>query len=139
MRTRFAAASVILLSASVPGFAHRLDEYLQATMLWVEKDRVGGQIHLTPGVAAFPVVLASIDTDADGRISDAEQQVYAERVLRDLSLTVDGDGLPVRLVSAKFATTEEMKEGRGEIQLEFWADLRPGSFTRRLIFQKSSL
>lgn len=139
MRLSLAVAGAILLLAGTPGFAHRLDEYLQATMLWVEKDRVGGQIHLTPGVAVFPVVLASIDADADGRISDAEQQVYAERMLCDLSLTVDGDGLPLRLVSAKFATTEEMKEGRGEIQLEFRADPRPGSRNRRLVFKNHHL
>jgi hypothetical protein len=87
----------------------------------------------------FPVVLASIDTNADGLISDAEQHVYAERVLRDLSLTIDGDRLRLRLVSAKFATTEEMKEGLGEIQLEFRADLPTGGPKRRLVFKNHHL
>ena len=58
------------------------------------------------------MVLAKIDTDTDGVISDAERQAYAERILRDLSLTVDGDRLRLRLVSSEFARTEEMKEGR---------------------------
>jgi len=135
MKLRFAAAGAILLCARTPGLAHRLDEYLQATLLSVTKESVGAQIRLTPGVAVYPAVLALIDSDADGRISDTEQSAYAERVLRDLSLTIDGDRLRPRLVSAKYAKIEEMKEGLGAIQLEFRADLPPGGRNRRLIFE----
>lgn len=135
MRLSLAAAGAILLSAGTPGFAHRLDEYLQATMLRVEKGSVGAEIRLTPGVAVFPAVLANIDTDANGLLSDVEGNAYAERVLRDLSLTIDGDPVRLRLVSAKFAKTGEMKEGLGEIQLEFRADLPPGGPNRRLVFK----
>src|ERR1041384_2448101 len=110
MRLSLAAAGAILLSAGTPGYGHRLDEYLQATMFSVEKDRVGAQVRLTPGVAVFPAVLAVIDADADGIISDAERRAYAERVLRDLSLTIDGERLRLRLVSIKFAQIGEMKE-----------------------------
>jgi len=129
MKMRLAAAGAILLFVGTPAFAHRLDEYLQATTISVEKDRVQAQIRMTPGVAVFPVVLAHIDTDADGVISEAEQRAYAEGVLGDLSLTIDGDRLQLRLVSSKFANIEEMKEGRGEIQLEFDADVPGGGLT----------
>src|SRR5204862_243915 len=74
-------------------------------------------------------------TDADGIISESEQRVYAERVLLDLSLTVDGHRLSPRLVATKFPVTEEMKEGRGEIQLEFSADLPRNGSNRRLTFE----
>lgn len=135
MKTRLAAAGVILLLVGTPAAAHRLDEYLQATTISVEKDRVQAQIRLTPGVAVFPMVLANIDTDADGVISEAEQRAYAERVLRDLSLTIDGDHLRLRLVSLKFAKTEEMRKGLGDIELEFNADVPRGGPNRRLIFK----
>jgi len=135
MKTRLAAAGAILLLVGTPAAAHRLDEYLQATTISVEKDRVQAQIRLTPGVAVFPMVLARIDTDADGVISEAEQRTYAERVLRDLSLTIDGDHLRLRLVSLKFAKTEEMRKGRGDIELEFNADVPRGGPNRRLIFK----
>jgi len=135
MRLNLAGASAILLCAGVPGFAHRLDEYLQATMLRVEKDYVEAEIHLTPGVAVFPAVLASIDADGDGVISQTEQSGYAERVLRDLSLTVDGNPLRLKLVSAKFAETGDMKNGLGEIELQFRAELPAGGPKRRLVFQ----
>jgi hypothetical protein len=135
MRTRLAAAGAILLLVGTPASAHRLDEYLQATTISVEKDRVQAQIRLTPGVAVFRKVLASIDTDADGVISEAEQRAYAERVLRDLWLTIDGYRLQLRLVSWKFAKTEVMREGRGDIELEFNADVPSGGPNRRLIFK----
>ena len=135
MRSGLAAAGAILVGVAGPAFAHRLDEYLQATTISVEKDRVHAQIRLTPGVAVFPILLASIDTDADGVISASEQRAYAERVLRDLSLTVDGDPLQLRLVSSKTATTEEMREGRGDIQLEVDADVPRGGHNRRLEFE----
>src|SRR5262245_36702969 len=126
MKTRLAAAGAILLLAGTPVSAHRLDEYLQATTISVEKDRVEAQIRLTPGVAVFHIVLSRIDTDRDGVISEAERRGYAEEVLRDLSLAVDGDRLPLRLVASKFAKIEEMKEGVGEIELDFEADVPSG-------------
>jgi len=135
MKTRLAAAGAILLLVGTPASAHRLDEYLQATTISLEKDRVQAQIRLTPGVAVFPIVLANIDTDADGVISEAEQRAYAERVLGDLSLTIDGDRLRLQLVSLKFAKIEEMKEGLGEIQLEFDADVPGGGPNRSLTFE----
>lgn len=135
MTTRLAAAGVILLLTSTRASAHRLDEYLQATTISVGKTRVQAEIRLTPGVAVFQIVLANIDTDADGVISETEQRAYAERVLGDMSLTIDGDRLRLRLVSMRFAKIEEMKAGGGEIQLEFDADVSRGGPNRRLIFE----
>ena len=60
MKTRLAAAVGILLFVGAPASAHRLDEYLQATTISVEKDRVQAQIRLTPGVTVLPLVLAKI-------------------------------------------------------------------------------
>ena len=135
MRTRLAAAGAILLFAGTSGLAHRLDEYLQATTISVEKNRIQAEIRLTPGVAMVPGVLANIDIDADGVISNAEQQTYIQRVLGDLSLTIDGDRLQLRPVSSKFANIEEMKEGLGEIQLELEADVQSGGPNRKLVFE----
>ena len=135
MKTRLAAAGAILFLVGTSASAHRLDEYLQATTISVEKDRVQAQIRLTPGVAVGPAVLANIDTNADGVISEAEQRTYVEKVLGDLSLTVDGDRLQLRLVSIKFPNIVEMKEGRGEIQLEVEAYVSHGDPNRKLVFE----
>jgi hypothetical protein len=130
-----ALAAAILALAVEPAFAHRLDEYLQGTILSVGKDRLQAQMMLTPGVAVFPLVIGIVDTDGNEVISEAEQRNYAERVLRDLSLAIDGHPLVPRLVSIRFPTMNEMKEGRGEIELDFTADLPPGGRNRKFTLE----
>ena len=129
------SAVVIFLLTGAPALAHRLDEYLQGAIISVGKDRVDAQFTLTPGVAVFPMVVAEIDVDGDGMISDIEQHAYASRLLRDLSLKIDGQGLTPRLVSMQFPAIEEMQAGRGGIQIEFAADLPPGAAHRKLTFE----
>jgi hypothetical protein len=129
------AVSTIVLSLGTSVSAHRLDEYLQATSISIEKDRLQLQMRLTPGVAVFPIVFASIDSDADGVISEAEQRAYAMRVVHDLALTMDGDPLRPRLLSARFPKIEEMKEGLGEIVLDIDVDLPQGGSNRRLVLE----
>ena len=92
-------------------------------------------MRLIPGVAVSSIVLASIDTNGDGVISESEQRAYAERVLRDLSLTVDGKSASPTLVSVDFPAIEEMKEGLGEIQIEFTVDLPRGGPERKIVFE----
>jgi len=128
-------AIAILVLVGMPAFAHRLDEYLQATIISVEKDRVQAQMTLTPGVAVVPMLIPSIDTDANGVISGTEQQAYAERVLQDLSLAIDGQHLKLQLLSVQFPALQEMQEGRGQIQLEFKADLPLGGRKRRITLE----
>jgi hypothetical protein len=135
MKTRSALACGVLLFAATASHAHRLDEYLQATTLSLEDDRVEANVRLIPGVAVFPVVLASIDADRDGVISEAEQRAYAERVHRDLSLTVNGARLNLRLISWTFPNLETLKEGSGEIQLQFDADVPRRGSSRTLVFE----
>jgi hypothetical protein len=133
MRPILAAAILFLSQGSAS--AHRLDEYLQGTLISVEKNRLQVQMTLTPGVAVFPLLIRSIDTNADGVISDKEQRAYADQVLRDLSLVIDGERRTPQLLSARFSTVDEMKEGRGEIQLNFGADLPRGGHGRKLVFE----
>lgn len=136
MRSELAcAAAMLLLAGGTPASAHRLDEYLQATTISVQEDRMEAQIRLAPGIAVLPIVLASIDTDGNGIVSKAEQRAYAERVLGDLSFMVDGDRVRLRLGSMEFPAMSEMKEGRGEIQIGFHADLAPGPRNRSLVFE----
>jgi hypothetical protein len=133
--TRKLPALALLLLTGIPTFAHRLDEYLQGTILSIEKNKLSAEITLTPGVAIFPRLIAAIDTNNDGVISEAEQHAYEDQVLRDLSLTIDGNSLMPLFKSAEFPPLKEMKEGRGEIHIAFYADLPPGGANRRLTFE----
>src|SRR5579862_780337 len=133
MKARFAAAAALLLSLSglllsLAGIAsaHRLDEYLQATLISVEKDRIEVSLRLVPGVAVASAVLAKIDANGDGVISPGEQQAYAQRVLGDLALSIDGRRLTPKLASVNFPAVEQMREGLGEIRIEFTSDLPQG-------------
>lgn len=134
-RTLPSIAPALLLSLSEPTAAHRLDEYLQATVISVEKDRVEASLRLTPGVAVAATVLAAVDADSDGEISAAEQRAYAEQVLQDLSLSVDGNALPLHLSAVEFPATAEIKAGLGEIQIQWRADVPAGAANRRLVFE----
>jgi hypothetical protein len=87
------------------GGAHVLDEYLQATLISLDRDNVHAVLRLVPGVWAYPDVVAQIDSDRDGSISPAEQRAYAERVFADLSLQVDGKQLKPQLVTVVFPQT----------------------------------
>ena len=127
--------ALLVICTWAPAFAHRLDEYLQATLISVERDRVHAQITLTPGIAVLPMVLAGIDSNGDGAASESEQRAYGGRVLRDVSISLDGRLLAPRLLSMRFPGIAEMKEGRGQIQLEITADLPRGGRNRKLVFE----
>src|ERR1700761_8200210 len=123
------------LSFALPVFAHRLDEYLQAIIVSVEQGHIRASIRLIPGVAVSAAVIGAIDINGDGVLSEAEQQIYAQKVLRDLSLSIDGHMLKPRLSSVSFPAPADMKEGTGEIHIDFAADLPAGGSHRTLIIQ----
>jgi HupE / UreJ protein len=135
MKARLIVVAAILLCLGGVASAHRLDEYLQATIISVEKDRVQASMRLIPGVVVSSSVIASIDSNGDGAISETEQRTYAELVLGDLSLTMDGNRLTPKLVSVSFPQIEQMKEGLGEIHIDFTADLPRGGPNRRLVLE----
>jgi hypothetical protein len=126
-------AAIFALAILASG--HRLDEYLQATTISIDEDRLQAEVRLTPGVAVFPAILAGIDSNADGIISEAEQDAYAGHVLGDLSLTLDGRPLKPRLISKTFPAIDEMKEGRGEIRIQFDAALPRAPSNHSLTFE----
>ena len=135
MKAVAVGTAVLLLSVTSAAFAHRVDEYLQATTIAVEHDRVVIQMRLAPGIDVFPKVLALIDTDRDGAVAEGELRAYAERLSNDVSLSVDGMHLPLRLVSSKMEALEALHDGRGTIELEFDAAVPRGSGDRRLVFE----
>lgn len=87
--------------------AHRLDEYLQSTLISVEQGQVEVEISLTPAVAVLPVVLATIDRDQNMRISADEERAYAERVLREVALESDGQAIRLSVVGRSFPAVED--------------------------------
>jgi hypothetical protein len=100
-------------------FAHRLDEYLQATLVAIEPAGFWLQINLTPGVAVAEQVLALIDRDRDGVISTNEAAAYSEWLKRDLIVRLDQRKVELQLTASNFPAPNELRTGRGIMQMEF--------------------
>jgi hypothetical protein len=119
----FPAVHLSILIASLTSaftvFAHRLDEYLQATVVVIEPESVRLQINLTPGVAVAEQVLALIDHDRDGLISTNEAVAYCELLKRDLVVRLDQREIKLKLTTSYFPGPAELRTGLGFIQMEF--------------------
>jgi len=133
---KFAVSTVaILVALAAPASAHALDEYLQAALIGVEKDHVTVSMRLVPGVAVLPAVLRGMDENGDGKISISERGAYPSRVLGDLHLSLDGERLPLRLISADIPAPEQLEDGLGQVRIEYRADFPSGAGQRRLVLR----
>ena len=119
-RTLFSLLLALLVLPAA-AFAHRDDQYLQATLVAIEPNGVRLQINLTPGVAVAGQVIAVIDRDRDGAISQNEAAAYAESLRRDLTLRMDGRKLELKLTASEFVEPAELRTGSGTMQMEFSA------------------
>src|SRR5579872_2289979 len=115
---RMAVVVLFVLGLAGNAAAHRLDEYLQATLIGVTRDGIDVEIQLTPGVAILPALMAVIDQDGDGRISAGEERAYVGRVAREVELRVDGEPAPLSLIEINFPAVEAMREGLGTIRMK---------------------
>ena len=111
----FAAAAIGHGSAALQ--AHRLDEYLQATRLSIEADRIDLEIDLTPGMTIASGIASEIDADRDGRFSPRETEAYGRTVIAALELAADGRALPLTISNQRFPDRADMMEGLGTIRL----------------------
>ncbi|MBV9506480.1 MAG: HupE/UreJ family protein [Acidobacteriia bacterium] len=133
MRRSALIIAAVMLLLSKAGFAHRIDEYLQATIFSLGQDRVQASMRLIPGIQVSPSVIAGIDANGDGAFSDAEEQAYAQRVLNDLTVTIDGKHATPRLISWSFPQAPQLRDGLGKIHIEYAIDLPSGGLDRSLI------
>jgi hypothetical protein len=115
------------LATIPPAGAHRVDEYLQATRLSIDIERVDLEIDLTAGIAMASEIFAWIDTNRDGEISSAEGEAYARQVLADVVLKVDGRPVAVKLVETSFPRFGDMSLGVGTIRLRATAKIPAAS------------
>ena len=114
--------------------AHRVDEYLQATRLSIDMERVDLEMDLTAGSAVASGVFAWIDTNRDGEVSDAEGEAYAQQVLRSVVLKIDGRPVPIELVERSFPEFRAMSLGVGTIRLRATAKIASASAGRHQVY-----
>jgi hypothetical protein len=121
LTARLAVLPLLLLALPSGALAHRLDEYLQATLVAIEPEGIKLMINLTPGVAVAEAVLEQIDFNRDGQVSESEAATYCELLRRDLTLRLDAEELELEAVGAVVPTPAELRTGEGILQLEFAA------------------
>jgi hypothetical protein len=131
------ALAAILLMFAPAASAHRLDEYLQATRLSLAANQVGVEIDLTPGVDVAPAIFAFINTDHDGRISALEAGKYANQVVRETVLEIDGHPSRLDLLRYEFPSFQEMSAGEGTIRIHARALWIGSAGEHRLVYQNN--
>jgi hypothetical protein len=138
---RLKAAAIIALSilCAPSAFAHRIDEYLQATVFTLEANRAQASMRLIPGVLVAPSVIAEIDANHDGVFSADEERAYARRVLGDLSIASDGKSVTPVLLTWSFPQPAQLHDGVGEIHIDYSIDFLPRGPARTLIFANHHL
>jgi hypothetical protein len=114
----FLCAAGIQASAS----AHVLDEYVQAAQITLTHRSVKVELRLTPGVRVAQRIFTSIDSNGDGQISSTEEQGYAQQVMQDVALELDGRRTPLSLSSIQVPTLNEMNGGASAIRLDLTAE-----------------
>lgn len=134
-----AVVVVCVLLPGSPALAHRIDEYLQATIVSLETNRVHASMRLIPGILVSPAVIASIDKNGDGVFSEDEQRAYAQRVLAELSITIDGKCAQPQLVAWSFPQPAQMREGLGEIHIDYTVHLPDGGPDRSFVLTNHHL
>ena len=127
MRKIVPLAALCFLLAGRAAWAHRIDEYLQATILSLQANRIDASMRLIPGVVVAPSVLALIDSNPDGGCSESETKAYAQRVLADLSITLDGKATGAQLDAWNVPEAWRLRDGLGEIQIQYHLELPPSS------------
>jgi hypothetical protein len=120
MRCVTIAALALTWAASVE--AHQLDEYLQASRLDVSRDRIVVELTLTPGTLIAPRLLTSIGGDRLHTISSEDLTRYAQQVLDDLRLSIDGRTCHLTATRVVASLWDELADGTGSIRLEAVTD-----------------
>jgi len=127
MRGRSGLAAVLALALTLltgtEASAHRTEDYLQAARIGIEPDGVRITLDVTPGIAVADSFLAALDQNRDGRLSTDEQRGYADQVLRDLQVAIDGHRLAPQVMSSSFPEPSAMRRGEGTLRLSFQAAL----------------
>lgn len=116
---RLVLCLLCVCAARLLAAAHVLDQYEQVALIDLSSSGVRIELRLIPGIEVAERICTVIDADHDGQITKVEEQAYAQRVLQDLKLALNGVDTPMTLTDIRFPTQQEMREGLGTIRLSF--------------------
>lgn len=113
--------AIVLALLPAPAAAHALDEYVQHSLVAVERNRIEISMRLVPGVMVLSPVLDMIDRNGDRKITAGEARTYGARLQGDLRLLLDGKPVALKMVSVEVPQPGELKDGFGAIRLKLEA------------------
>lgn len=116
-------ALIGLTIVATPAGAHPLDEYIQATYVTVSPGTATVELKLSPGVLVVPSVLTRLDPDGDQQIADTDARAYADDLLRQVTLRVDGTALPLTINDLQVPTYQLTQAGYGTLVVRALAAL----------------
>jgi hypothetical protein len=108
------ALALLLLGTllRLPAHAHPRDELEQASYIGITAAAVTVELNLTPG-----------DQIAPNFATLAEKPNYPQRVLSELTISLDGISLPLHLVTCELPEREALRRGEKSIRLSLQAPL----------------
>jgi nickel/cobalt transporter (NicO) family protein len=112
-------------------FAHPRDELVQAAYLSLTPTSIALELDLTAGDLVASAFSKRMDSSGDGKLEQSEAFIYAQTVLRQLRLNVDGQPVALEITDVTAPTTAALLAGGGVLQLKARADIpeRPGAHT----------
>ena len=102
----------------MPLSAHRLDEVLQAAQVSIAPSHITVVIYQTPGVEVADRFLRDLDSNADNTISVEEGRAFAQRVVGQLGLDLNGSTLGLSLEKSDYPEVPAMRSGEGSVRIE---------------------
>jgi len=109
--------------AGTPLFAHPHTDVDQQVALTLAADRVAAEIVIVPSIEAGPTILARIDSDADGAISGAEADAFAQDVAATLELEVAATRIFSGVTHVEVGDPDALAAGLGSIAISIVADV----------------
>ena len=110
--------ALLVLRGAVSLSAHRLDELLQASQVSITPAQITVVVYQTPGVEVAAPYLRDLDTNADAAISAEEGRAFAQRVIGQLVLDLDGSPLALSVEKSDYPDVPVMRSGEGSARIE---------------------
>ena len=138
MRRAIKGTAVLLLVLVAYGAeAHRLDEVVQGAYLTLAPGEVRLELDVSPGMEVAGTLLRALDTDADRTITEAEARGYAQRVLAQSTLTLDGVALSWTLDKVVVPAYPNLELGSDTIRIHAVAKRSDDAGAHTLTYQNS--
>ena len=97
--------------------AHPVHEVVQNAYLTLTPGSVRLELELTAGPQVAPRIIRVLDRNGDRRISPVEARAYADRVLAQSGLMIDGRPLTIRTLTVDVPSYSAMLGAHGTIRI----------------------